>query len=292
MRHQPPVRRATLALAASLAMLAGCVSVAPEPTPAPVVTPAAPPTPTPAPTPRLYVVRPNDTLSRIANRFDLTVGQLLTANPGITDPNLLSVGQELTIPPPGAPDTSPTSGGLQDAQEDLVDPDDQPIVGEGYADITGLGIRVTRGIVRIELRLVSRPPARVDPEYELLDYTVVMDVNDDDQPDYRIKYGNGTEGSGGLVVSLEDRTTGEIRAGAEFPGDIETRSGAIIWTVQNAALGGGARYRIAANAERSYFPGGRADPEVESTLDHAPNQQWPRPNPRWVELGAPLDPAE
>ena len=68
------------------------------------------------PTARPYVVRPNDTLSRIARRFGLTVGQLLTANPEIIDPNLLRVGQELLIPPPGAPDTSPSSGGIPEAE--------------------------------------------------------------------------------------------------------------------------------------------------------------------------------
>jgi hypothetical protein len=49
-----------------------------------------------------------------------------------------------------------------------------------------------------------------------------------------------------------------------------------------------ARYRLAAKAERSFYPGGRSDAEVESTVDYSPNQQLPRPNPRWVELGAPL----
>lgn len=285
---RPAARSALMVLAALALTAAGCVTAKPVPTPAPVVAPSVDPTPKPAPTARTYVVRGGDTLSRIARRFDLTVGQVLTANPQLTDPNLLQVGQELVIPPPGAPDTSPTSGGMPDGRDDLVDPDEEPVTGVGYADIDGLGIRVTRGDVRIELGLVSKAPPRIDPEYESLVYTVVMDVDDDGQPDYRLKYGNDGDETGALTVSLEDRRSGTVLTGDEFPGDLEVKQGALVWTVDNDAIGGGARYRIAAKAERSFWPGGRSDPEVEATLDLAPNQQWPRPNPRWVELGAPV----
>jgi len=281
--------RSVATLLVGLAMTAaGCVTTQPVPTPVPLASPSSDPTSAPRPTARSYVVRSGDTLSRIARRFDLTVGQLLTANPQLTDPNLLQVGQELVIPAPGAPDTSPSSGGIPDSRDDLVDPDEEPVTGEGYADIDGLGIRVSRGDVRIELGLVSRAPARIDPGFESLVYTVVMDVDDDGQPDYRIKYANDGDDTGALTVSLEDRANGVILSGADFPGDLEVKQGSLVWTVDNDALGGGARYRIAAKAERSFWPGGRADPEVEASVDLAPNQQWPRPNPRWVELGAPV----
>ena len=280
-------RSAASLLAALAIVVSGCVTTLPVPTPAPAVTPAGDPTPRPKPTAHPYVVRSGDSLSRIARRFDLTVGQLLTANPQLTDPNLLQVGQTLVIPPPGAPDTSPTSGGLPDGRDDLVDPNEDPTTGEGYADIDGLGIRVTRGDVRIEMGLTARAPARIDPGFESLMYTVVLDIDDDDQPDYRIKYGNDGDATGALTASLEDRATGVILSGKDFPGSVEVRQGAIVWTIDNAAIGSGARYRIAGKVERSFYPGGRSDPEVESTIDYAPNQQWPYPNPRWVELGAP-----
>ncbi|HZR97554.1 MAG TPA: LysM peptidoglycan-binding domain-containing protein [Chloroflexota bacterium] len=45
-----------------------------------------------------YSVQPNDTLSGIAQRFSISLGELLAANPQITDPNLIVVGQPLTIP--------------------------------------------------------------------------------------------------------------------------------------------------------------------------------------------------
>ena len=46
-----------------------------------------------------YVVQPGDVLSVIANDHGLTTAELMAAN-GISDPNLVGVGQTLIIPPP------------------------------------------------------------------------------------------------------------------------------------------------------------------------------------------------
>ncbi|MPZ22036.1 MAG: LysM peptidoglycan-binding domain-containing protein [Dehalococcoidia bacterium] len=48
-----------------------------------------------------YVVQEGDTLSGIATQFDLTVDALAAAN-GIDNPELIQIGQTLTIPPAGA----------------------------------------------------------------------------------------------------------------------------------------------------------------------------------------------
>lgn len=45
-----------------------------------------------------YRVQNGDTLTKIANRFGLTVEKLLLANPQIKDPNLLLTGQVITLP--------------------------------------------------------------------------------------------------------------------------------------------------------------------------------------------------
>ena len=45
----------------------------------------------------VYYVQSGDTLSSIASRFNLTVDELMAAN-GLSDPNLVSVGQPLVIP--------------------------------------------------------------------------------------------------------------------------------------------------------------------------------------------------
>ena len=65
-------------------------------------TPTPAPTPVPEPTPTIYVVKKGDTMSKIATSFDLTVEQLMTANPQIKNPNKISIGDEITIPVPDA----------------------------------------------------------------------------------------------------------------------------------------------------------------------------------------------
>ncbi|MEJ2709110.1 MAG: LysM peptidoglycan-binding domain-containing protein [Anaerolineales bacterium] len=45
-----------------------------------------------------YIVKPGDSLSKLARRFKTTVAAILDANPGITNPNIIYVGQRLEIP--------------------------------------------------------------------------------------------------------------------------------------------------------------------------------------------------
>jgi len=72
---------------------------APSTTSAPATTTAATPT-TPTTTPprqrRFYRLRPGETLSDVAIRFDTTVAQLLVLNPGI-EPTNLTVGQRVRV---------------------------------------------------------------------------------------------------------------------------------------------------------------------------------------------------
>jgi murein DD-endopeptidase MepM/ murein hydrolase activator NlpD len=73
------------------------------------------PTPTPDPvrilppfrtTPDLYYVKSNDTLGNIARRYGVSIQAIAQVN-GLSDLNLLSVGQELLIPPPIPSDPAP-----------------------------------------------------------------------------------------------------------------------------------------------------------------------------------------
>ena len=78
----------------------------PRATPSPTAQPSrsvAPPTPTPAPTPIVYVIKAGDTLSSIATANGLTLEQLLAANEDITNPNLISEGQQIIIPAAATP---------------------------------------------------------------------------------------------------------------------------------------------------------------------------------------------
>ena len=48
---------------------------------------------------RQYTVRPGDSIFRIARRYDVSIADILEANPDITNPASLEVGQVLNIPP-------------------------------------------------------------------------------------------------------------------------------------------------------------------------------------------------
>jgi len=84
----------------------------PAPTPSPVATeeptPTAEPTEeaTASPSPEssagetVYTVKAGDTLNAIAKRFKVTLEAILKANPDITNPNKISVGQKIIIPAP------------------------------------------------------------------------------------------------------------------------------------------------------------------------------------------------
>jgi LysM repeat protein len=80
----------------------GAFSAAPTDTPLP--------TATPAPTPTVYTVKAGDTLSGIAQRYNLTLKALLAANPQIKNQDAIKIGDQITIPVPASV-SSGTVGG-------------------------------------------------------------------------------------------------------------------------------------------------------------------------------------
>jgi hypothetical protein len=56
-----------------------------------------------------YTIRPRDSLSKIAKRFGVRLGDLLNANPGIVDPDTIRVGQRITIPDAMSPAPTPAA---------------------------------------------------------------------------------------------------------------------------------------------------------------------------------------
>lgn len=78
--------------------------------PTPTATPAPSETVTPPASGSTYTVQRGDTLSSISRRVGVSATALAQAN-GITNPNLIFVGQVLSIPAGGTVPTPPTSGG-------------------------------------------------------------------------------------------------------------------------------------------------------------------------------------
>ena len=52
----------------------------------------------PGPTPQIYIVKRGDTMSKIAAKFQVTVEDIMAANPDIKDPNVIALGQQIIIP--------------------------------------------------------------------------------------------------------------------------------------------------------------------------------------------------
>ena len=111
---------------ASLPADASATPLPPSPTPLATITPA-PTGPTPTPTqpaalPTLrsqeteYIVQAGDSLARIALLHQVSVAQILEANPEITDPNLIEPEQKLLIPPASANELAPDFKIIPDAE--------------------------------------------------------------------------------------------------------------------------------------------------------------------------------
>ncbi len=75
----------------------------------PAATASAEITPQPAPTAQLYVIKQKDTLSKVAQRFGLTLEELLAANPDIKNADKISIGQQIIIPLPVVDGAAPSA---------------------------------------------------------------------------------------------------------------------------------------------------------------------------------------
>lgn len=239
--------------------------------------------PSPVSSATAYVIAAGDTLSTIAQRFGVTVSQILAANPELEDADQIRRGDTLIIPPPDAPSSLPSSDGISDTQGDLTDPSDQPVFGPGYGDIRGLGVRVDPETLYVEVVMVSGAPS-LDPEVEQLDTTVYIDTDGDDDPEARLLASNTLTTTSDYGATLEDLETGAVSDVTAFPGVFTVGPNSFIFEVSRATLGDPRTYAVAASVERRFYPGGLSDPEVETTIDRSPDQQYPRANPRWVEV--------
>jgi len=72
----------------------------------PTVTPVPPVPPVPpvvCPNGTIYIVQPGDTMFIIARRFGVSLQRLIDANPQVSDPNVIVVGQRICVPAPDVP---------------------------------------------------------------------------------------------------------------------------------------------------------------------------------------------
>jgi LysM repeat protein len=67
-----------------------------------------------------YTVKSGDTLGRIADRNGTTVSEIMKANPGIKNPNAISVGQQIKMPGQGGGGSGGSSGGSLDNRTGAV----------------------------------------------------------------------------------------------------------------------------------------------------------------------------
>lgn len=96
---RPSVLRTALPTASLIAVLP-TASPLPLATPSPITEPTT--AATPGPSPMSYKIKAGDTLAKIARRNGITVDDIMAANPQISDPNDIQVGQRIVIPIPAA----------------------------------------------------------------------------------------------------------------------------------------------------------------------------------------------
>jgi LysM repeat protein len=85
----PPTPRPSTIEATTTAVSSGAASGA-----------AAPSGPQRTPAGTIYVIKSGDTLNRTAMRFKVSLKAILAANPNITNPNQILIGQKIVIPKP------------------------------------------------------------------------------------------------------------------------------------------------------------------------------------------------
>lgn len=245
--------------------------------------------------PQLYVVMPGDTLVGIARMFDLTVEQLLAANPRITDPDRIEAGDELliaAIPPEDLP--LPGAAEATDPARDLSDPEGVATPGTRYTDIRGLRASTEETDLVLELTLGGRPPA-VDPRDESLRYSLFLDSSGEGLAvDHTVILENSGEGFallGHLTAGVGEDNAG---GGSPLPAEALAVIGEKVTArIPLAELGSPTRIAVIALAERR-FVADPTDPDAaQESLDRLPDGEWlptaggtlPSPT-RWVRITA------
>lgn len=99
--------------------------------------------------PVVHVVQAGENLGRIAEQYEVSVDDIMAAN-GLTDPNIISVGQQLTIPVGGL--VTPTSAAVEPTALPALPspiPTEALVTGQGEITISGIvdpGVLATEAV--------------------------------------------------------------------------------------------------------------------------------------------------
>ena len=110
------------------------------------------------PEPNVYTVKRGDTLGKIARSFNTTVAAILSANPSITNPNLISIGQKITIPsgttttPTPTGPTGPETGGGEGGENSGGENESVSII-----HASKVSVEFARKVIQISRRLSINP---------------------------------------------------------------------------------------------------------------------------------------
>lgn len=84
-----------------------------------------------------YVVKAGDTLAKIATRNGVTVAQLLQANPNITSPNKIKVGDKIIVPDTSLENTMPLPSSMVTAMKPVTTGAAAGALGDALAEALG-----------------------------------------------------------------------------------------------------------------------------------------------------------
>jgi len=164
--------------------------------------------------PLTHVVKAGDTLGSLSQFYDVTLEDLMKAN-GLTDPNLISVGQELIIPVGGIATATPAvetqSGTNVSVMPSPIATEEPSLEGEVIVEITAV-----TGVADLEEEAIqiSNMGGR---QIALLDWTLA------DEDGHRYTFGQVTLFGDGAAIQVH---TG---SGSNGPADLHWGLEASIW---------------------------------------------------------------
>jgi len=155
-QHPAGLPVVTLGTPAAATQQALDTAAGPAATAAPTLTlPPAGETAAAGPTPTIYVAKAGDTLGSVAEAYGVTVDAIMQAN-GLSDANLLSVGQSLVIPvagyvpptaTPGAEPVVPATSAAEPPRPTVTSDPNQPAASLSITEVHSAGVLAEESVL-------------------------------------------------------------------------------------------------------------------------------------------------